>query len=174
MVQNFTNQESGAAFQSVTNTIIDSYLGVPAKDWVSAYSEVDRRRHEAAKKAVSDATAKRDINSKPGLPLSSYAGRYRDPWYGDVLVTEVDGKLAMSFSHTPRLTGVIEHWQYETFIVRWNDRSLDADAYVTFELTPEGKVDLVRMKAVSPSTDFSFDFHHLRLLPVAADATPWD
>src|SRR5262249_23638548 len=57
-------------------------------------------------------------------------------------------------------------WHYETFIVRWHDRSLDADAYVTFELTPEGKIDKVRMKAVSPATDFSFDFHHLRLAPV--------
>ena len=43
-----------------------------------------------------------------------------------------------------------------------------------FDLTPEGRVEAIRMKAVSPTTDFSFDFHHLRLSPVAADAAPWD
>jgi CubicO group peptidase (beta-lactamase class C family) len=169
-----TNQESNAAFQSVTNTILDFYLGAAAKDWVSTYAELVHRNQDAAKKVVSEATAKRNADSKPGLPLASYAGRYRDPWYGDVLITESGGKLAMSFTHTPRLTGTLEHWQYETFVVRWKDRSMDADAYVTFELTPEGKIDLVRMKAVSPTTDFSFDFHDLRLAPVVADAAPWD
>jgi CubicO group peptidase (beta-lactamase class C family) len=169
-----TNQESGAAFQSVTNTLLDYYLTAPPKDWPAAYAELVHRNQAAAKKVVSDATTLRDVNSKPGLPLASYAGRYRDPWYGDVTIAEAGGKLTMNFTHTPRLIGTLEHWQYETFIVRWKDRSLDADAYVTFELTPEGKVDLVRMKAVSPSTDFSFDFHHLRLTPVAKDAAPWD
>ncbi len=170
-----TNQESSAAFQNVTNTILDHYLAVdPPKDWFAAYAAVVRRNREKAKKTVSDATAARNANSKPDLPIAAYAGRYRDPWYGDVLITESGDKLAMSFTHTPRLTGMLEHWQYETFVVRWRDRSLDADAYVTFELTPEGKIDQVRMKAVSPTTDFSFDFHHLRLAPVASDATPWD
>ena len=91
---------------------------------------------------MSDATAKRNADSKPGLPLASCAGRYRDPWYGDVVIGKSGGKLAMSFTHTPRLTGTLEHWQYETFIVRWKDRSMDADAYVTFELSPEGKIEV--------------------------------
>ena len=25
----------------------------------------------------------------------------------------------MRFSHTPPLTGDLEHWQYDTFLVRW-------------------------------------------------------
>ena len=47
-------------------------------------------------------------------------------------------------------------------------------AYVTFWLGPDAKVEAVRMKAVSPLTDFGFDFHDLRLTPVAAETTPWD
>ena len=38
-----------------------------------------------------------------------------------------------------------------------------ADAYVSFYLTPEGMVERIAMKAVSPATDFSYDFHHLDL-----------
>jgi hypothetical protein len=80
----------------------------------------------------------------------------------------------MRFSHSLRLTGVLDHWQYDTFVVRWKDRSLEADAYVTFQLGPQAKIEGVKMAAVSPLTDFSFDFHHLKLTPVAADAPPWD
>ncbi len=35
----FTNQQSGAAFRSVTNTIKDSYLGVKGNNWVDIYQE---------------------------------------------------------------------------------------------------------------------------------------
>jgi len=40
---------------------------------------------------------------------------------------------------------------------------VQAPAYVSFSLSPEGEVERIRMKAVSPATDFSFDFHDLDL-----------
>ena len=70
------------------------------------------------------------------------------------------------FSHTPALTGDLEHWQHDTFIARWRDRELRADAYVTFALNPDGSIDQAKMTAVSPATDFSFDFQDLLLKPV--------
>jgi hypothetical protein len=76
-----------------------------------------------------------------------------------------NGKLVLSFTKTPALIGDLEHWQYDTFIVRWRDRELRADAYITFALNPDGTIDQAKMKAVSPETDFSFDFHDLLLRP---------
>ena len=73
--------------------------------------------------------------------------------------------LVMRFAHTPQLVGDLEHWQHDTFLVRWRDRALNADAFASFDLTPDGKVRELRMEAVSSLTDFSFDFHHLRLTP---------
>ena len=78
----------------------------------------------------------------------------------------------MRFSHTPALVGDLEHWQYDTFVARWRDRELRADAFVSFALDPGGKVDQVKMRAVSPATDFSFDFHDLLLRPVPSPARP--
>jgi len=48
-----------------------------------------------------------------------------------------------------------------TFIVKWNDRSLDADAYVMFCLDNTGKANGMTMEAISPLTDFSYDFQDL-------------
>ena len=64
----------------------------------------------------------------------------------------------MRFGHTPALIGDLEHRQHDTFAVRWRDRELRADAFVTFALNPDGSIDQVKMKAVSPSNDLSFDF----------------
>jgi CubicO group peptidase (beta-lactamase class C family) len=168
-----TNQEQGGAFQSIANTVLDHYLDAPPKDWVTAYATVRKRRVAEAEKTVHEAAGKRDTSSKPSLPLDSYAGRYRDPWYGDIVIEKQGNGLGVRFTHTPALTGKLEHWQQDTFVAHWNDRSLLADAYLTFSLNPDGTIDRAKMKAVSPLTDFSFDFHDLVLKPVAKDAPPY-
>jgi hypothetical protein len=73
----------------------------------------------------------------------------------------------MRFGHTPSLEGNLEHWQYDTFVARWRNPELRADAFVTFALNPDGSIDQVKMRAVSPATDFSFDFQDLLLKPVS-------
>jgi CubicO group peptidase (beta-lactamase class C family) len=165
-----TNQEVTAAHAAIANTVIDHYLGVPDADWVAAYSARLKKQRAEVEEAVKKAAGQRNPGTKPALPLASYAGRYRDAWYGDMRIEEHAGKLFINFTHTPSLAGDLEHWQYDTFVARWKNRTLDADAYVTFTLKPDGTIDEVRMKAVSPLTDFSFDFQDLLFHPVAINA----
>jgi hypothetical protein len=106
--------------------------------------------------------------TKPSLPLSKYAGTYVDEWYGEIAIEEQQGRLGIRFTRTPSLTGTLEYWQHDTFIARWSDRELRADAYITFALNPDGTIDQAKMRAVSPATDFSFDFHDLLLKPKPA------
>ena len=73
--------------------------------------------------------------------------------------------LELQFAKTAELLGDIEHWQHDTFIVRWRERSLNADAFLGFALDPDGKVRELRMEPISPLTDFSFNFQDLRLVP---------
>jgi len=74
------------------------------------------------------------------------------------------GSLHIDFTETPRMEGPLEHWQYDTFVTRFTDTTIEP-AYVTFSLDPHGKVERVTMKAVSPVADFSFDYHHLLFEP---------
>ena len=48
-----------------------------------------------------------------------------------------------------------------TFVVKWRDRSMDADAFVSFSLDENGKASGITMKPISPLTDFSYDFQDL-------------
>lgn len=160
-----TNQEAGAAFEAITYRILDHYLGAPATDWLAAYRTVASRRDSALANLEAVATADRDTAARPSLPIDAYAGTYTDTWYGDVTIAREDDGLVIRFPKTPKLIGDLEHWQYDTFIARWRDRELRADAYVTFALNPDGSIDRVKMRAVSPATDFSFDFHDLLLRP---------
>jgi hypothetical protein len=81
-----------------------------------------------------------------------------------------NGRLAIRFTRTPLLVGDLEHWQHDSFLVRWRDRELRADAYITFALNPDGTIDQVKMAPASPAVDFSFDFQDLLLKPVPTAA----
>lgn len=161
----FTNQQASGSMEPIIYTVLDHYLGNAKTDWVAKYTEYraeQTTKYEDEAKKLAETRAK---ESKPSLPLASYAGRYTDPWYGDVVVEHENGKLVMKFAHTPELVGDLEHWHYDTFVARWRSRGLDADAFVTFQLDANGKVEQVKMKPVSSRTDFSFDFQDLLLSP---------
>lgn len=166
-----TNQESGAAFDSIAYRIADHYLGASSIDWLDAFKKLDARQKENFAKAEQKAASARNAESRPSLPLAKYAGTYTDDWYGDVAIEEKEGRLLIRFSRTPSLVGDLEHWQYDTFVAKWHDRELRADAFVTFALNPDGTIDQVKMVAASPAVDFSFDFHDLLLEPKVVGTT---
>jgi CubicO group peptidase (beta-lactamase class C family) len=160
-----TNQESGEAFNAVTWSVIDHYLGVKDTDWVAAYVEAKAVAADQLRKADAASTAARAEGSTPSLPLPSYAGTYTDAWYGDVVLAMEGNTLAIRFTKTPLLVGDLEHWQHDTFVARWRDRELRADAFITFALNPDGTIDQAKMRPVSRAVDFSFDFQDLLLVP---------
>ena len=162
-----TNQESGAAFNAVTYRVLDAYLNPDKKtDWVAVYDKAVKLGEAKADDSLAKHEAARDKNSKPSLPLAQYAGIYRDPWYGDVIISNENGKLRLRFSKTAQLIGTMTPWQHDTFTVRWDDRALNADAFVNFSMDVDGHIREVRMQPMSPLTDFSFDFQDLRLAPL--------
>lgn len=160
-----TNQESGAAFDAITWHILDHYLGARPFDWLAGYHRFEARQDSLIAAALAVATQHRDTASRPSLPRSHYAGAYVDDWYGHVMIEQGADGLVIRFAHTPALLGDLEHWQYDTFIARWRNPELRADAYVTFALNPDGSVERITMTPVSLATDFSFDFQDLLLRP---------
>ena len=158
-----TNQEIGAAFQSIVTYVLDRYLEVEPTDWIGVWRDLTALRDSTVAARDQSEAAARDTSSRPSLPLAGYAGTYRDAWYGDVEITDEAGSLTIQFDRTPSLLGDLEHWQFDTFYVRWRDRELRADAFITFELAADGSVAAAPMKAASPSVDFSYDFHDLDL-----------
>jgi CubicO group peptidase (beta-lactamase class C family) len=161
-----TNQESGLAFESIVDQVLDYYIGAKAPDYPGLFQQLRQRNRQKLKEAAQKAAATRDSTAGPSLPLAKYAGTYRDPWYGDVTIAQEGKGLAIRFTHTPALVGDLVHWQYDTFLARWRDRELRADAYATFSLNPDGTVERLRMIPASDEVDFSFDFQDLVLKPV--------
>ncbi len=158
-----TNQQVGDAFISVTNEIKDGYLGLPRKDWIGELTS-KRNSNLAHNKSITDPIWE-EINkaqlNPPKIDFSIYIGTYRDPWLGDVYISLKNGKYWFDSKRSPKLTGELLPYKENSFVVKWRDRSMDADAFVIFRLDENGQPDAMKMKTVSPLTDFSYDFQDL-------------
>ncbi|MCW3093532.1 MAG: beta-lactamase [Ferruginibacter sp.] len=160
----FTNQQSGAAFTSITNTIKDSYLGLKTTDWVKVNHERVLKNEAEAKKITDDIWKDINASQKNSAALTdtaAFTGTYHDKWFGDVVISVKNGKLWFDSKRSYFLTGQIFPYKGNNFIVKWVERSLDADAFLKFDLDNNGRASHIKMNAISPLTDFSFDFQDL-------------
>jgi CubicO group peptidase (beta-lactamase class C family) len=164
------NSEDGEVIRGLMYELLDHYLGLPRTDWVARYRAEKQRKVSEALAALKARTAKpagglAGAAPGPSLPLAGYAGTYQDPWYGNIEVAVVDGTLRIDFKSTPRMGGALEHWQYDTFVTRFDDKTIEP-AYVTFGLDADGKIARITLKAVSPIADFSWDYQDLSFMPL--------
>jgi CubicO group peptidase (beta-lactamase class C family) len=166
-----TNAENSPVMASLYWRILDQYLNLPASDWISLYAEQEAAMHKEELERQGKEVSARAAKSSPSLPLASYDGEYEDAWYGKISIRAEGKKHVMSFARTPDLVGELEHFQHDTFIVRWKERNFNADAYVSFALNPDGSIERMKMAPVSTETDFSYDFRDLSFTPVKAEAT---
>ncbi|MGH8216200.1 MAG: serine hydrolase [Rhodanobacteraceae bacterium] len=158
------NSEDGGALLAVFRHLLDHYLDAPSTDWIARYRQLVDQRQSMALKALKMQQGSMHPERGPSLPLTSYAGTYRDPWYGTMTISDVQGKLRIRFDRSPGMQGTLEHAQYDTFRTHWSDRDVE-DAYVTFDLDPDGSISAIRMKPISPTADFSWDYQDLHFVP---------
>ena len=105
---------------------------------------------------LEETEAARARDTKPSLALAQYAGTYGGEMYGEARVTEENGKLVLRLVPAANFVGDLEHWQYDTFRVKWRD-SISYPfprGFVTFTLNAQGRVD--EMKIDVPNPDFDF------------------
>lgn len=158
-----TNQQSGAAFTAIANQIKDSYFGMPYRDWVKFMADQVKTNQGDADKIVAQVWKQVDARKHDGtkIDLTPFAGTYHDVWLGDAVIAMKDGQLWFKAKRSPKLTGAMLPYKGNTFVIKWNYRSFEADAFAMFSFDEEGKPSGLKLKPVSPLTDFSFDFQDL-------------
>jgi hypothetical protein len=160
-----TNQMVGSAFNTITNTVKDSYLGYENRNWLQQYGDRNTKYiayNDSIKKAV---YAKVDLAKKDkSLPKpSQITGTYTDDWFGNITISH-NGKIySITCERSPNLQGELLPFNATTFVAKWNNRSYDADVYVHFSFDETGNTTGATMSYIAPITDFSFDFQDLNL-----------
>lgn len=158
-----TNTENGGSgvFSAVSQTIIDSYLGLNDFGWVDKYAayfqskkssgdEVTKKVWETVSKAKNTTIKNEDV-----------IGIYEDKWFGKIEIFSKGNQLWFKSYRSPKLTGPMSFYKANTFAIQWDYKDMNCDAFAMFSLDEEGKAQSIKMKGISPNIDFSFDFQDL-------------
>lgn len=158
-----TNTEpgGGALFSAVSNTIVDSYLGLDDFGWVDKYHKHLSQRQEAADVVTEEVWKKVAAADDSSIDPENYLGIYQDPWFGKVEVLKKGDQLWFKSHRSPKLNGPMHYYQANTFAIKWEYQDMNADAFAMFGLDEEGRAQSIKMKGISPDIDFSFDFQDL-------------
>jgi len=159
-----TNGSSSAARSAVMNTIVRSFMPVEQIDWFQLINDERDKQQREEKLAPVVTEPAVQVPQACCIPeLSQFAGRYRDPWFGDVMISLQDDQLVFNAEKSPKLAGVLSHHDGSRFIVRWTDRTLEADAYILFERGENDRVVAISMMKLDRG---DFDFEDLDLTRV--------
>jgi CubicO group peptidase (beta-lactamase class C family) len=141
---------------SLVNRVFDLFLGVPLRDWSAEFLAQRKATREARKDDEKKLEDERAKNTQPSLPVARYAGSYAGEMYGEAKVLVENGKLVLRLTPSPNFVGDLEHWQYDTFRVKWRSSIVYPfpKGFVTFILNARGQVDEMKLDVPNPDFDF--------------------
>ncbi|WP_289029450.1 serine hydrolase [uncultured Paraglaciecola sp.] len=158
-----TNQQSSAARSALMYTIMKPYLGDKNTDWLSKFSPSNKAaaKQHTNKPEKSDVTI--DLNH---ADAKAYIGTYEDPWLGRFVIELSDNSenafLKIKALRIEKFVGKLYQIKNSNrVLIRWDDRSLEADAIIDFNRNKLGSIIGMTLAPASKDVDFSYDFQDL-------------
>jgi CubicO group peptidase (beta-lactamase class C family) len=133
-----SNMDSCHLAQALMYQLFDVCMGAPGeRDWSSVFLRWQRAMEARVAEAQRRMQEARVHGTNPSLHLSAYTGTFINQAYGQAAVGEENGTLVVQFD--PTYPADLEHWHYDTFLVKWRDPIL-ARTLLTFRVGAEGTV----------------------------------
>jgi len=155
-----SNKNGSPAPQAVFPYVFDLYTRDTPRDWNAEYKQMLDPVMKAAKEAEAAMEKARVAGTRPSVEPVKFVGTYSDSLYGDIVVTDRAGTLAVRFGI---FEGTLEHWHYDTFRGKMNNPSAGKPRF-TFVMGPAGSPRELLMEG--------FDDATFRFTPPAADTKP--
>ena len=133
------------------NQMLDVFVNAPNGMECRAIDRVKQNK-AAGEEEIKKADASRIANTKPSLSISAYAGIYSDDLYGAATVAEENGKLVLRFGPSPNFVADLDHWNYDTFQIKWRP----SVAYNSAACTLHRQAEKQRIKIRSAEYRFRF------------------
>ncbi|MCI0681507.1 MAG: serine hydrolase [Gemmataceae bacterium] len=125
---------------ALSNTLIDRYCQLPAKDWNTYCQAVDKQDERDDKQDWQRTLASRRPNTKTSLPLAAYAGTYHDPAYGTCEIRLDKAQLRWKWGN---VQSRLEHFHDDMFVAV--DEPVDTLMFGFAVHAKEGSVESLRV-----------------------------
>ena len=160
-----TNRDDHEMMTALAYYIFDRFLNVQETDWSQKYLNEDKKYRERVKARKKKIEESRVRNSLPSKSLREYAGKYHSKMYGDAIIKIEEEKLIIVLQEHKCIQGVVEHWQYNTFRVKWTDPVWD-ESFMHFDFTDKGEISKFRIK-IRPDWIDTWEYNFEKLTGMA-------
>lgn len=154
-----TNQQSSAARSSLMYTVMKPYLGDKKTDWLAEFKP--RKNANKQNQANEQRSSNLTKASLSDTRNQAFIGAYDDPWLGRFIIEQQQAHLQVRALRVEKFVGDLYDFGPDQLLIRWHDRSLEADAIISFQRDDNGGVSGMTIEPESSKIDFSYDFQDL-------------
>jgi hypothetical protein len=159
-----TNQQSSAARSALMYTVMKPYLGDNSTDWLAKFAPASSK--SLTNKQKNNTELNNVLANSTNSDVKQYVGTYEDPWLGQFIIEYSDNdktaNLRIRSLRVEKFVGDLYLQVNENkLLIRWDDRSLEADAVITFKRNQQNEVNGMTLVPASKDIDFSYDFQDL-------------
>jgi CubicO group peptidase (beta-lactamase class C family) len=140
-----TNKLPNAAYIIVPHYLTEVLLGLPPKDWIQIYTELEQQENQRATQVQKQRDDARVKDTHPSLALEKYAGAYDSAILGGATIGLEGSGLHIQLQADESISGTLEHWHYDTFLCKWSDPVL-GESLIPLITDGQGQVAEFRVK----------------------------
>jgi len=140
-----SNKLPNAAYVAIPHFLTEKLLELQEHDWIQAYVDIEKENKDKAAEAETKKDEAHVKNTHPSLALEKYAGEYESDILGKATLSVVGGVLHVQLQAHKSLSGILEHWHYDTFECHWDDPVL-GESLMPFITDGQGNVTEFRVK----------------------------
>jgi CubicO group peptidase (beta-lactamase class C family) len=135
--------------EGLADSFFDQVLdGKVSKDWTKEWDAVFAGLFGPAIEASKARFAKPPQPDSPALPLSAYAGRFSNDYFGTALITEEDGKLVLGLGPEGKRRFPLIPFERDLFLQHPAEEMPDFQSTVTFAIGSDGKAATVQIESL--------------------------
>lgn len=159
-----TNQQSSAARSALMYTTMKPFLGDTSSDWLAKFNPAPSK--PKIKNNNTHVQQSLTLANKTNTEFAAYVGTYNDPWLGQFIIEpsskSAEANLRIRSLRIEKFVGSLYlHKATDNLLIRWHDRTLEADAIIKLKRNRQGNVSGMTLAPASKNIDFSYDFQDL-------------
>lgn len=148
-------------YMPIMYSLLDILLDKDGSDWNDLFLKIKDRQDIAQKEADQEFEDSRVKDAPPSLNLKKYAGIYTCEIYGDVEISYKEDALWLDMTHTEIFKAKLDHFHYNTFLVKFKDVPSLPQGTVTFTINSKGEAESLEIFIDNPDFDFT-EFHFVK------------
>lgn len=140
-------------------SLLDVLLDKKGSDWNNLFLSLKKRQETANKEARKDLLKTQNTEADMPLNIEDYQGRYNCEIYGETKITYQKNALWLNMTHSKIFSAKLEHFHYNTFLIKFKEVPSLPQGTVTFQINSKGETESLEIFIDNPDFDFTeFDF----------------